>query len=547
LIIALIVGGIAVERGVNYARKTDAATNTAALAAIRTATVSTGGVIHTLRLTGTTGAEEYSSLISPQLRGSRTGAGNTGGFQRAQMGGGGNFQLQSNRGGGGGGGSSSSGGSSGGSGGGMSGGSGDASSASSSTSVTSTSGRSASGSSSAFRSATSRVGNSAPAASSSPNVTITTPSSSTPTIPTNIGGGGGGGGGAAGGGDFGLLLQSTAKPGALVKKGDVVAEFDRQNMILRLDDYRASVAQMEASMRKMKADLDVTRNSHAQSIENAKAALEKARLDMKTIPVLSQIDAERVRLAAEEAEAQYKQLLAEVKFVEIGQQSQIRNADLEFAQAQVELKRAEANADRMLIKAPINGLVVMQKLRRSGELVQIQAGDQLQPGMMFMQIVDLSSMIINATVNQVDVENLRIGQKANVRFDAYPDLQVPATVFAIGAMTRTGGMRAAYMKEIPVVLRIDKMDPRIIPDLSVSVDVEIAKEENATVAPLSAVFRESPGSAPVVYVKKGNEWERREVELGVTGNVYAAIRSGLKPGEVVAQEAPPLDPKKERT
>jgi HlyD family secretion protein len=236
-----------------------------------------------------------------------------------------------------------------------------------------------------------------------------------------------------------------------------------------------------------------------------------------------------------------------VKFVDIGQQSQIKNAQLEFEQAQVELKRAEANADRMLIKAPIDGLVVMQKIRRSGELVQIQAGDQLQPGMMFMQIVDLSSMIINANVNQVDVENLRIGQKAKVRFDAYPDLEVPATVHAIGAMTRTGGMRAAYMKEIPVILRIDQMDKRIIPDLSVSIDVVIDKEEQATVAPLSAVFRESPDAAPVVYVKKGDGWERREVELGVTGNVYAAIRSGLKPGEVVAEETPPLDSKKERT
>jgi HlyD family secretion protein len=159
----------------------------------------------------------------------------------------------------------------------------------------------------------------------------------------------------------------------------------------------------------------------------------------------------------------------------------------------------------------------------------------------------LSSMIINATVNQVDVDILRIGHKAKVRFDAYPGLEVPATVAAIGAMTRTGGMRASYVKDIPVILSIDKMDPRIIPDLSVSVDVAIESEENATVAPLSAVFRDSSDSTPFVYVKKDNGWERRQIELGVTGNVYAAIRSGLKPGEVVAEEAPPLDPNKERS
>jgi len=342
-------------------------------------------------------------------------------------------------------------------------------------------------------------------------------------------------------------LQTAVKPGARVKKGEVIAEFDRESMMTRLDDYRASVAQMQASMRKLQADLLVAKNSHDQTIETAKAALEKARLDVKTTPVLSQIDAERVRLAVEEADARYKQLLAEVKYVEIGQQSQLKSAELEFQQAQVELKRSEANADRMLIKAPIEGLAVMSNIRRSGELVQIKPGDQLMPGMMFMQVVDLSSMIINASVNQVDVDTLRIGHKAKVRFDAYPGLEVPATVEAIGAMTRTGGMRASYVKDIPVILSIDKMDARIIPDLSVSVDVLVESEEKATVAPLSAVFRDSSDATPFVYVKKDNGWERRQVELGVIGHVNAAVRSGLKPGEVVAEEAPPLDPHKERT
>ncbi|HYP05533.1 MAG TPA: efflux RND transporter periplasmic adaptor subunit [Bryobacteraceae bacterium] len=559
-LLALIVVGVAAERALNSGRQdTSGGGGSSTIAAVRTVAFSQGSVVKTLRLTGTTGAEKYSSLIAPPLRGNRNtaGGGRDGNYRNAGGGGGGGFAIQSNGGGGGrgGGGGNTGGGGGGGRDGGDGGGGGGGGAATassgggSSASVASTSGQSAGGSA-AFRSATSRVSSGTATRSTGSNVTVSS-SSTASSAPVSTGGGGGGGGaagGAGGGGnEFALILQDAVKPGSQVKKGAVVAEFDRQNMLLRLDDYRASVAQLQASMRKLQADLLVTKNSHAQSIENAKAALEKARLDLKTIPVLSAIDAERVKLAAEEAEARYKQLLAEVKYVEIGQQSQIRNAELEFQEAQVELKRAEANADRMLIKAPIDGLAVMSNLRRSGELVQIKPGDQLMPGMMFMQIVDLSTMIINASVNQVDVDSLRIGQKANVRFDAYPGLEVPATVAAIGAMTRTGGMRAMYVKDVPVILRIDKMDKRIIPDLSVSVDVTIASEENTTVAPLSAVFRDTPDAAPHVYVKKANGWERRPVELGIAGNVYAAVRSGLKPGEVVAEEAPPLDPQKERT
>jgi len=290
----------------------------------------------------------------------------------------------------------------------------------------------------------------------------------------------------------------------------------------------------------MRAELEVSRESHRQTVENAKADLEKARLDVKTIPVLGAIDAERVKLAAEEADARYKQLLAEVKFVEIGFQSQIKNAELEVQQAHLELKRAEANADRMLIKAPINGLAVMQPMFRGTEFAQIQPGDQLYPGMMFMQIVDTSSMIINASVNQVDVDTLRIGQKAHVRFDAYPDLDVPAHVAAIGAMTRPGGMRASFVKEVPVILKIDRMEARIIPDLSVSIDVVVETQQEATLAPLSAVFRDAQDATPYVYVKSGDKWQRRDVELGVANNVSVVVRSGLKPGEVVAEDPPPL-------
>jgi multidrug efflux pump subunit AcrA (membrane-fusion protein) len=323
----------------------------------------------------------------------------------------------------------------------------------------------------------------------------------------------------------------------MVKKGDMVAEFDRENMLLRVEDYRSSVAQQEANFKKMQAELKMYRENHRQTIAAAKAALDKARLDMKTVPVLSDIDAERVKLALEEAEAQYKQLLSEVKFVEISEKAQLRNAELDLKSSQLELRRSEFNADQMVSKAAIDGMVVMQSMLRGSEFGQIQEGDQLFPGQLFMQIVDTRTMVVNATINQADAERVRVGQKAKVRFDAYPGLELPAHVRAVAAVTKTGGFRANYLKEIPVVLKLDAVDPRVIPDLSVSVDVELASEEAPASIPLAAVFREE-GARPFVSVREGEVWIRREIELGLTSYTHAAVRSGLKPGETVALEIP---------
>ena len=165
------------------------------------------------------------------------------------------------------------------------------------------------------------------------------------------------------------------KPGSRVGPGQTVAEFDRQFMLLRLDDYKSSIIQYEANMKKLKTDVDLYRIQHAQTIDIAKGNLTKAEFDIKTIPVRSAIEAERFRLALEEAQAQHEQLLSEVKFVEISADAQIRNAELDLKAAQLELQRAQANADRMLVKSPIAGITVMQQTFAGSEFRPVQEGD----------------------------------------------------------------------------------------------------------------------------------------------------------------------------
>ena len=69
-LVFLILAAIGVERGIHFARKPSPAAQSAAIV-VRTGTVTQGAIDRTIRLTGTTGAEKFSSLISPQLRGNR--------------------------------------------------------------------------------------------------------------------------------------------------------------------------------------------------------------------------------------------------------------------------------------------------------------------------------------------------------------------------------------------------------------------------------------------------------------------------------------------
>jgi HlyD family secretion protein len=355
----------------------------------------------------------------------------------------------------------------------------------------------------------------------------------------NFGGGGGGGGGNPGGGmggDFTLILLRLAKAGIHVKAGDVVAEFDPQFQLQRLDDYKDSVIQLENSIKKMTANLAATKEAHDQTVRSAKADWDKALLDLTTADVRSKIDAEKYKLAVEEADAKYKQLVFESSLVDESQRAQIRSSELNRDQSRIELQRAEINVQRMTVKSPIDGIVVMASIVRNGEFGQIREGDQVNAGQPFVTIVDPSSMVLNATVNQVDAERLRLGMKATIRLDAYNDVAMPGSLLGIGAMSKTSTFRASYVGEIPIRIKIGKSDPRLIPDLTGSAEVVMSSEQNTVVAPRAAVFEESGGS--FVFIQGPEGWLKKKVDLGLSSFTSVAVRSGLEKGDVVALQRP---------
>jgi len=465
-------------------------------ASVRAIMVGGGRLERTLRVTGVTAAENFASVVGPQLRGSRTrGARN---YAR------------------------------------------DASYAASELATAPASVTAALPSAAAFSAATQRSSNSASSSGPVPSIGASGFSGLGSTAYGLPGGSVLFGAPTASdyGGDYSLVLQKLVKAGNHVKKDEVVAEFDRENMLNRLDDFKAAVVQSETSHENLRVQIEANQKGHVQIVQRAKADLDKAQLDVKTTPVRSAIDAEFLKLAEQQAAAGYKQVLDEVKYLDISQKALVRRSEIEVLTQKIELRRAENNAKSMVVHAPMDGIAVMQATFRGGELSQVQAGDMLYPGAVFMQVVEPDSMVVDAVLNQVDSERLRIGQKATVRFDAYPDLVLPARVYGIGAMTRGGGFRSNFVKEIPVKLKLDKLDPRVIPDLSVSADIVLEEEPNAAVAPLASVFSDSATGKPFVFLKGASGWERRDVDLGLRNNIAVAIRAGLEPGAVIAAEWP---------
>ncbi|MBC7325241.1 MAG: efflux RND transporter periplasmic adaptor subunit [Moorella sp. (in: Bacteria)] len=167
----------------------------------------------------------------------------------------------------------------------------------------------------------------------------------------------------------------------------------------------------------------------------------------------------------------------------------------------------------------------------------VRDGDQLRPGMLFLRIMDVDNMQLEAQANQVDASLLRIGQPARVGLDAFPDIALKGHVYSIGSLAKEVGTQAQYVRTIPVRIKIEEKHPQLIPDLSGYADVVVARKEKVTQVPLAAVHRD--GDETYVWVQQKDRYERRPVVLGLTNYTHAEVLSGLKEGETVLLGEPP--------
>jgi HlyD family secretion protein len=350
--------------------------------------------------------------------------------------------------------------------------------------------------------------------------------------------GGGPGGGPGGPGGPQMTLVRLAAAGSTVKKDDVIAVFDVQFEVDHADDVKDTVVQLKAAVDKRSAEIGIEYELFRQQLRAAGADAGKAELDLKTAEVRSQIDAEKLKLAVEETAARYKQLAGEEKLRQTSYTAETRALTMQAEKEQSHLERHVRNIEKAAMKAPIGGLVVMQPIFRSGQFGQVQEGDQIFPGTYFMQIVDLSQMVLNGSVNQTDSHLLALGQKASVHLEAYPDVSLPGRVISVGAMATSGaggrgprGARDTYVKQIPIRVSIESRDSKVLPDLSGSADVVLQTEENALQVPRDAVIVE--GGKTYVRVRQGDQFARREVHLGESNNTHYLVRAGLNEGDEV--------------
>ncbi len=331
-----------------------------------------------------------------------------------------------------------------------------------------------------------------------------------------------------------LVITTLIKGGTRVAPGDLLVVFDRQLQLQTAFDRRAELNDFDQQIKRREAEARAAEARDDSELQLARSAIQRAKLENVKNEMLPRIQAEKNEQALEQAEARLKELKITYDLKRRAAEADMQVLRIRRAKAENSMNQAEVNASRMEVRSPIAGLAVVRTTWKSSSMTEIQEGEEVRPGMPILDIVNPDRMRVRARVNQVDINELRFGQRVRVGLDAYPDLSFSGSVGQISPLAVTSQL-SPRVRQFLVLIDVEGSHPNLMPDLTASIDVELERIRRALILPRDAVRYD--GGRTFARVQSGDGFADREIAVGAKSANEIVVVSGLDEGAIVARAA----------
>ena len=354
----------------------------------------------------------------------------------------------------------------------------------------------------------------------------------------------------------GRVTRVAVEEGQRVKAGQFLLEIDPRSLDAQLQRGEASVAAAQSSLQQSRA-----------SVQQTRAMLDLARQNLKRTQELWK-EGLTTREALERAENDVQVREAELKTRE----QEIQTNEQRIKVEEAGLATTKYNLNQVIISAPMDGLVTRRSIEE-GETAVL--GTMNNAGSVLLTIADMSMLEAEVEVDETEIPSVSLGQVAKVTIDAIPDRTFKGHVTEVGnspiqtSTQNTGGQRQATT--FKVVITIDEVVPDVRPGFTCTAEIttatrakvvavpiqaltvremlyndkgELVREQpqrrrrgNAVETPVSASNEPPPGhtrkETEGVFVVTGGRGVFTPVKVGIAGEQYFEVLSGLKAGDEV--------------
>jgi HlyD family secretion protein len=313
------------------------------------------------------------------------------------------------------------------------------------------------------------------------------------------------------------VVRIPVQEGQSVRRGDVLIELEDKDERAAVAQSQGAVAQAEARIRQLR---EVGLPAAVQALVQAQANLTQARQqferakELKAKGFVSEAALDDARRNLDVAESQLRAARLQVE-TNRPAGSDFALAQTALVQARANLGAAQAKLDQTVIRAPVDGTLIARS---------VEPGNVAQPGKELMVLAPAGETQVVVQVDEKNLAQLKLGQQALASADAFPKERFAAELVYINP--GIDALRGA----VEVKLRVPQPPDYLRQDMTVSVDIEVARSAATVVVPADAV-RDANSAQPWVLAVDGWRARRRAVKLGLKGDGRIEVLEGVAPGD----------------
>jgi HlyD family secretion protein len=323
----------------------------------------------------------------------------------------------------------------------------------------------------------------------------------------------------------GIVKKLYVEYGDKVKKGQVLAELDKEEIQARVDQARAQVQASSASLNGSRADLQRARvDAEGPDVPSLKRAYERAQGMAKDGVVSAQ--------ALDDAQRNYelalnKQNVAKAQLQVL--QAKIGQAEAQLAQDRANLKQLEEQLGYTTIESPLDGVVLSR---------DVEVGDAVSSilvlgstATLVMTLGDTSEVYVKGKVDESDIGKVYLGQPARIKVESYKDKTFTGKVTKISPM----GVEKDNVTTFEVRVSINNPEGMLKAMMTANAEIILDEHKNVLQIPEGAIMYDKDKNASIeVPDPHGKDGKRKiAVNIGISNGAKTELLRGLKEGDQV--------------
>lgn len=332
-----------------------------------------------------------------------------------------------------------------------------------------------------------------------------------------------------------MVIRDMVPEGTIVEKGDWVATLDQAQINQRIQENRDELERRRAFLNDAKIDSTITLTNLRQRIAELEFDLQYRKLDLDQAQYESPAYQRRIQTTYNQTVRQIDRAKRDYELRRMDLANRIRRSEDRYNQSvSIDERLAKALAASR-ITTPQPGIVVYTRARGNRK---IRVGDEISPWRpQIVSIPDLSVMVSETYVEEIDIAKIKMGDSVIVNLDAMPGSQIWGRITSIANVGQD--LTGFESKVFAVTVELSPTQLQLLPGMTSTNQIILERIPNQLAIPRSTLFVENNKS--IVYLKRGSKVIRQEVITGAENDESIVILQGLQERDRILT-APPENP-----